>query len=147
MNSHEHFLLFTTTKSSMLKILIADDHPIVRKGLKDLLLEEFNTAHIGEAVDTPTLVSKAKAEEWHIVISDLSMPGGGGLEALRQIKKEIPALPVLILSSQPSNPYAAKMIQEGASGYLNKDAAADKLIDAMKCILDGKHYIPTDAQY
>lgn len=128
----------------MLKILIADDHPIVRKGLKDLLLEEFVSAHIGEAVDCPTLVNKAKEEEWHIVISDLSMPGGGGLEALRQIKKDIPELPVLILSSQPANPYAAKMIQEGASGYLNKDAAADQLIIAMKSILDGKPYIPVD---
>ena len=130
----------------MLKILIADDHPIVRKGLKDLLLEEFNTAHIGEAVDCPTLVALAKEEEWNIVISDLSMPGGGGLEALRQIKRVLPQLPVLILSSQPANPYAAKMIQEGASGYLNKDAASDKLIDAMKCILDGKSYIPVEAQ-
>lgn len=124
----------------MLKILIADDHPIVRKGLKDLLKEEFASAYIGEAVDCPTLVTKAKEEEWNIVISDLSMPGGGGLEALRQIKKDLPELPVLILSSQPANPYAAKMIKEGASGYLNKDAAAESLIVAMKCILDGNIY-------
>jgi two-component system invasion response regulator UvrY len=126
----------------MLKILIADDHPIVRKGLKDLLKEEFTSAYIGEAVDCPTLVAKAKEEEWHIVISDLSMPGGGGLEALRQIKRDLPQLPVLILSSQPENPYADKMINEGAAGYLNKDAAAEKLIDAMKCILGGKLYTP-----
>lgn len=128
----------------MLKILIADDHPIVRKGLKDLLKEEFTSAHIGEAVDCPTLVAKAKEEEWNIVISDLSMPGGGGLEALRQIKKDLPQLPVLILSSQPENPYAAKMINEGAAGYLNKDAAAEKLIDAMKCILEGGLYMPSE---
>jgi two-component system, NarL family, invasion response regulator UvrY len=126
----------------MLKILIADDHPIVRKGLKDLLQEEFASAYIGEAVDCPTLVTKAKEEEWSIVISDLSMPGGGGLEALKQIKRDLPQLPVLILSSQPEVPYADKMIREGASGYLNKDAAAEKLIDAMKCILEGRIWRP-----
>jgi two-component system invasion response regulator UvrY len=128
--------------SYMLKILIADDHPIVRRGLKDMLAEEFESAYIGEAVDCPTLVTKAKEEEWHIVISDLSMPGGGGLEALRQIKKDLPSLPVLILSSQPEDPYASRMIKEGAAGYLNKDAAGDKLVDAMKHILAGNVYMP-----
>jgi two-component system invasion response regulator UvrY len=128
--------------SYMLKILIADDHPIVRRGLKDMLAEEFESAYIGEAVDCPTLVTKAKEEEWHIIISDLSMPGGGGLEALRQIKKDLPFLPVLILSSQPEDPYASRMIKEGAAGYLNKDAAGDKLVDAMKHILAGNIYMP-----
>jgi two-component system invasion response regulator UvrY len=136
-----HHSLYQLT-SYMLKILIADDHPIVRRGLRDMLSEEFETAYIGEAIDCPTLVTKAKEEEWHIVISDLSMPGGGGLEALRQIKKDLPFLPVLILSSQPEDPYASKMIKEGASGYLNKDAAGDKLVGAMKHILAGNIYMP-----
>ena len=85
----------------MLKILIADDHEIVRRGLKQILLEGFAFSEITEANDCPSLVEKAVSGTWDIIVSDLAMPGGGGLEALKQVKKTNPELPVLILSIYP----------------------------------------------
>ena len=126
---------------TMLRFLIADDHEIVRRGLKQLLLEEFSFAKIEEAGDTTTLISKALKGEWNIVISDLAMPGGGGLEALRKIKEELPNLPVLILSIYPADQYALRVIKAGAAGYVNKDTAPDELVKAVQHILTGKKYI------
>src|SRR5688572_790684 len=108
------------TEVDMLRVLIADDHEIVRRGLKQILVEGFAFAHIEEAADCPTLVDKATNSNWDIVVSDLAMPGGGGLEALKQIKKVIPDLPILILSIYPEDQYALRVLKAGASGYLNK---------------------------
>jgi DNA-binding NarL/FixJ family response regulator len=128
----------------MLKFLIADDHEIVRRGLKQILLEEFTFSTVEEAGDTQTLVSKALEGDWSIVISDLAMPGGGGLEALRKIKEKLPQLPVLILSIYPADQYAVRVIKAGAAGYVNKDTAPDELVKAVQHILTGKKYISQD---
>jgi two-component system, NarL family, invasion response regulator UvrY len=125
----------------MLKVLIADDHEIVRRGLKQILLEGFSFAHIEEAGDCPGLVEKAIATTWDIVVSDLAMPGGGGLEALKQIKQQVPGLPVLILSIYPEDQYALRVMKAGAAGYLNKDAAPEELVTAVNRILSGRRYI------
>ena len=125
----------------MLRVLIADDHEIVRRGLKQILVEGFAFAHIEEAGDCPTLVEKASGDKWDIVVSDLAMPGGGGLEALKQIKKIVPELPVLILSIYPEDQYALRVLKAGASGYLNKDAAPEELVTAIQRILSGRRYV------
>jgi DNA-binding NarL/FixJ family response regulator len=125
----------------MLRVLIADDHEIVRRGLKQILVEGFAFAHIDEAGDCPTLVEKALGSEWDIIVSDLAMPGGGGLEALKQIRKAAPDLPVLILSIYPEDQYAMRVLKAGASGYLNKDAAPEQLITAIQRILTGRRYV------
>ena len=125
----------------MVKILIADDHEIVRRGLKQILLEGFAFADIEEAADCPTLVEKATSSEWDIVVSDLAMPGGGGIEALKQIKRIAPALPVLILSIYPEEQYALRVLKSGAAGYLNKDAAPEELVTAVQRILSGRRYV------
>lgn len=125
----------------MLKVLIADDHEIVRRGLKQILVEGFAFATIEEAGDCPTLVEKALGGDWDIIVSDLAMPGGGGLEALKQIKKESPSLPVLILSIYPEDQYALRVLKAGASGYLNKDAAPEELVIAIQRILSGRRYV------
>ena len=125
----------------MLRMLIADDHEIVRRGLKQILAEGFSFAHIDEAGDCPTLVQKALAENWDIIVSDLAMPGGGGLEALKQIKKISPEMPVLILSIYPEDQYAVRVLKAGASGYLNKDAAPEELVIAVQRILSGRRYV------
>lgn len=125
----------------MLKVLIADDHEIVRRGLKQILVEGFAFATIDEAGDCPTLVEKALGGDWDIIVSDLAMPGGGGLEALKQIKKESPSLPVLILSIYPEDQYALRVLKAGASGYLNKDAAPEELVIAIQRILSGRRYV------
>ena len=125
----------------MLKVLIADDHEIVRRGLKQILLEEFPFTHIEEASDTKTLVEKAIAGKWDIILSDLAMPGGGGLDAVRQIRQQNITVPVLILSIYPEDQYALRVIKAGAAGYLNKDAAPEELINAIQRILSGKRHI------
>jgi two-component system invasion response regulator UvrY len=125
----------------MLKILIADDHTVVRKGLRQILLEEFLSAEIEEAVDAEDLMKKVMKKDWDIVISDISMPGRSGLEVLQQIKQHYPRLPVLILSIHPEDQYAVRVLKAGASGYLNKDSAPDELVKAVRQVLLGKKYI------
>lgn len=125
----------------MLRILIADDHIIVRKGLKQILLEEFSGALIEEVPDAEELIKKVMAEKWDVVLSDLSMPGRSGLDALQQIKTSFPDLPVLILSIHPEEQYALRALRSGAAGYLSKDTAPDELVKAVKKVLLGKKYI------
>ncbi|MBX2920520.1 MAG: response regulator transcription factor [Ferruginibacter sp.] len=125
----------------MLRILIADDHSIVRKGLKQILLDEFPAAQIDEVPDAEELIKKVMAEKWDVVVSDLSMPGRSGLDALQQIKASHPNLPVLILSIHPEEQYALRALKSGASGYLSKDTAPDELVKAVQKVLLGKKYI------
>jgi two-component system, NarL family, invasion response regulator UvrY len=125
----------------MTKILIADDHTVVRRGLKQILLEEFPFAFIDEVGDAEELIKKVMKDEWDVIISDLSMPGRSGLESLQQIKQYHPKLPVLILSVHPEEQYAIRVLKAGASGYLNKDLAPEELVKAVNCVLSGKKYI------
>jgi DNA-binding NarL/FixJ family response regulator len=125
----------------MKRILIADDHIIVRKGIIQILLEEFPSAFIDEASTAEELIEKAINGKWDIVITDISMPGRSGLEALHQIKLSRPSLPVLILSMHPEEQYAIRVLKAGASGYLNKEIAPAQLITAITQILSGKKYI------
>lgn len=124
-----------------MRILIADDHSIVRRGLKQILIEEFTDAVIEEAGDGNETLKKIRVEQVDIVISDLSMPGKSGLETLKQLKEEFPKLPVLILSMHPEDQYAIRVLKAGAAGYLTKDSAADELVKAVKQILSGRRYI------
>ncbi len=125
----------------MLKILIADDHTVVRKGLKQILLDEFPGAKIEEVPDAEGLIKKVMQGKWDIVVSDLSMPGRSGLDALQQIKISNPGLPVLILSIHPEEQYALRALKAGAAGYLSKDTAPDELVKAVQKVLLGKKYI------
>ncbi|HQW92035.1 MAG TPA: response regulator transcription factor [Ferruginibacter sp.] len=125
----------------MLRILIADDHHVVRKGLRQILLDEFPTSVIEDVADAEELIKKVMHAKWDVVISDLSMPGRSGLDALQQIKLSYPDLPVLILSIHPEEQYALRALKSGASGYLSKDAAPDELVKAVKKVMLGKKYI------
>ncbi len=125
----------------MLRILIADDHTVVRKGLRQILLEEFPNAVIDEVPDAEELIKKVMSAQWDVVVSDLSMPGRSGLDALQQIKLSFPDLPVLILSIHPEEQYALRALKSGASGYLSKDTAPDELVKAVQKVLLGKKYI------
>jgi DNA-binding NarL/FixJ family response regulator len=124
-----------------MRILIADDHTVVRKGLRQILLDEFPGAEIEEVSDGGELVKKVMLGKWDVVVSDLSMPGRSGLEALQQIKLSHPDLPVLILSIHPEEQYALRALKSGASGYLSKDTAPDELVKAVQKVLLGKKYI------
>lgn len=125
----------------MMRILIADDHTVVRKGLRQIILEAFPSAHIEEVGDAESLVRQAMANPWDIVITDLSMPGRSGLDALHQLKQQQPKLPVLILSIHPEEQYAIRVLKAGAAGYLSKDAASEELVGAIQRVLLGKKYI------
>jgi two-component system, NarL family, invasion response regulator UvrY len=125
----------------MIRILVADDHIVVRRGLRMILLEGFPGAHIEEVGDAEDLIKQVMKAEWDVVISDLSMPGRSGLDALQQIKPMKPNLPVLILSIHPEEQYALRVLKAGASGYLSKDMAPDELVNAVQKVMLGKKYI------
>jgi two-component system invasion response regulator UvrY len=125
----------------MLRFLIADDHSVVRKGLRQILLEEFPSAEIIETADAAALFMKVLREEWDVVITDISMPDKSGLEVLQQIRRDYPRLPVLILSAHSEDQYAIRALKAGASGYLCKDSASEELVTAIRRILLGKKYI------
>jgi two-component system invasion response regulator UvrY len=124
-----------------MRILIADDHAIVRRGLREILLEEYPSAIIAEAPDAEELLKKIFQEKYDLVISDLNMPGRGGLDALKQIKQAFPKLPVLIMSIYPEDQYAVRAIRAGASGYFNKNSIHEELFRAIESVRNGKKYI------
>jgi DNA-binding NarL/FixJ family response regulator len=125
----------------MLKILIADDHAVVRKGLKQILLEEYPSAMIGEVGDAESLIAEVVKEDWGIVICDMSMPGRSGLDALTQLKQVTPHIPVLIMSMHPEDQYALRVLKAGAAGYLGKDNIHDNIIKAVQTVQLGKKFI------
>ena len=125
----------------MIRILVADDHTVVRRGLRQILLEGFPGALVEEVGDAEDLIKNVVKSTWDVVISDLSMPGRSGLDALQQIKQLHPNLPVLILSIHPEDQYALRVLKSGASGYLSKDMAPDELVNAVKKVMLGKKYI------
>jgi two-component system, NarL family, invasion response regulator UvrY len=124
-----------------MRILVADDHIVVRRGLKMILLEGFPGAEIIEVGDAEDLIKQALKNDFDVVISDLSMPGRTGLDALVQVKQSKPNLPFLILSIHPEDQYAIRVLKAGASGYLSKDMAPDELVNAVQKVLLGKKYI------
>lgn len=125
----------------MLRILLADDHAVVRRGVKQIIAEAFAQATFGEAQNTHELLDLIGGEPWDIVVLDLNMPGGNGLETLKQIKLIHPLLPVLILTMFPEDQYAVRTIRAGAAGYLNKESAPEELVQAIHKVLLGGKYI------
>ena len=124
-----------------MKILITDDHPIVRQGLKQLLKETFESTIVDEAGNGTEALDKIKMEKYDIVLLDVAMPGMNGLEVLKEIQKFNKTLPVLIISIYPEDQYALRCLKAGASGYLTKDTASDELTLAVERILSGKKYV------
>ena len=125
----------------MLKILIADDHPIVRQGLKQVLAESRDMVVAGEAGDGQEVLSEVSQRDFDIVVLDITMPGRNGLDILRDIKHMNPELPVLILSFHPEEQYALRALRSGASGYLTKQSAVSELETAIRKIAAGGKYV------
>ena len=124
-----------------IKIVIADDHAIVREGLKQIVAEEKDMRVCGEAEDAASLMELLKNEKWNVVVLDINMPGKSGLEALKDIKQFYPDLPVLILSMFSEDQYGLRAIKAGASGYLKKVSAPTELVTAIRKIVSGRKYI------
>ena len=127
--------------SGSLRILIIDDHPIVRQGLKQTLADASEIGEISEAATPHEAMDLVRQREWDVVILDIGLPGRGGLEVLKDIKQEAPRLPVLILSMHPEEQYAVRAIRAGAAGYLTKETAPEKLVDAVRRVVSGGRYI------
>jgi len=128
----------------MKRIILADDHSFIRLGLIQILKDEYPSVEIKEVSDGEMLIKEVTLHDWDLVISDLDMPGRSGLEALEQIKLIKPELPVIILSIYTEDLYAVRVLRAGASGYLNKNAAPDELINAIKRISLGRKYITSE---
>lgn len=124
-----------------IKILIADDHAIVREGLKQIVAEEKDILVAGEAENSSKLMELLEKEKWNLVVLDINMPGKSGLEALKDIKQLYPDLPVLILSMFSEDQYGLRAIKAGASGYLKKVSAPTELVTAIRKIVSGGKYI------
>jgi two-component system, NarL family, invasion response regulator UvrY len=125
----------------MIRILIADDHSIVREGLKQILAETPDMKVTGEASNAEEVLQRVREERWDIVILDISLPDRNGLEVMKQIKDQYPKLPILILSMHAEAQYAVRALKSGASGYLTKESASHQLIDAIKDVAEGGKYV------
>lgn len=124
-----------------MKILITDDHAVVRQGLKQILLEEFTRAEFGEATNAQEAIERVWKENWDVVVLDITMPGRSGLEVLKEIKKSRPKLPVLVLSMHPEDQFAVRILKIGASGYMTKESAPNELVGAVKKVIAGGRYV------
>lgn len=125
----------------MIKILLADDHPYLRRGLSQILTDAFPGAVIGEASNVPELLEQAQKHRWDVVVLDLTMPGRGGLEGLHELKRLLPHLPALVLSVHPEDQFAVRVLRAGGAGYLTKESAPQELVQAIKVISRGGKYI------
>jgi two-component system invasion response regulator UvrY len=125
----------------VIRVLIADDHPLVRSGLRQILAPEPDFAVPGEAADSEQAVKSVDEQNWDVVLLDISMPGRDGLDALREIRRRRPALPVLILSMHSEDQFAIRAIKAGASGYITKVLPPNELIHAIRRVSTGKKYV------
>jgi DNA-binding NarL/FixJ family response regulator len=130
-----------------IQILIADDHAIVRAGLKQFIANEPDMIVAGEAADGTETLAFIRDRECNVVLLDLSMPGKNGIDTLRELKRGRPDLPVLILSAHAEEQYAVTLLRAGASGYINKESASDQLVSAIRTVVNGGKYVsPSIAQ-
>lgn len=124
-----------------MRVLIADDHAIVRKGLREILREASETTTVGEASNGSEALDKIHREAWDVVVLDITMPGQNGLEVLKELKRLQPGLPVLMLSMHSGYHYVMGSLRAGASGYLNKETAPEELVTAIRTAIDGGIYV------
>ena len=124
-----------------MKFLIADDHAIVRRGLAQILCDEFPAAKVKEVVNSNQVLEETRRESWDVILLDISMPGRNGIETLKQIRAEGVKAPILMLSMHPEDQYGVRVLKAGASGFLSKDSATDELLTAIHRVLSGRKYI------
>jgi DNA-binding NarL/FixJ family response regulator len=125
----------------MNRILLVDDHEVVRQGLKQILAESFPKAAFGDASSGEEALLRVRAESWDIVVLDISLPGRGGLTTLKELRQENPRLPVLVLSMHPEEQFAVRALKAGAAGYVTKRTAARDVVAAVRKVLSGSRYV------
>ncbi|HEY2953479.1 MAG TPA: response regulator transcription factor [Verrucomicrobiae bacterium] len=125
----------------MIKVLIADDHAIVRRGLKQIVAETGDIVVGGEAINGDEVMEQVRAKSFDVVVLDITMPGRNGLDTLKELKREQPRLPVLMLSMHAEDQYAMRVMKAGAAGYLPKEGAPEELVNAIRKVHSGAQYI------
>jgi len=124
-----------------MKVLIADDHPVVRHGLKQILSADPDVVVVGEAKNGNEALELARKLDWDVAVMDYSMPGRSGLELLTEIKREFPQRPVLVLSMHPEEVHARRVLKAGGAGYMNKESAGEELAAAIRKVVGGGKYV------
>ncbi len=123
-----------------MRILLVDDHPVVRRGIRQILIDGLERVTVGEAADAPQALTSVRSGDWDILVLDLTLPGVSGLDLHKEIRRSHGALPVLVLSMHPAAQFARRVLAAGASGYLNKDSAPTELIAAIQQVRQGRPY-------
>jgi two-component system, NarL family, invasion response regulator UvrY len=123
------------------RILLVDDHPVVRQGIKQVLAGAFDPAQVGEAESAEEGLNEVRGTDWDVMVLDISLPGMSGLDLLKELRRECPDLPVLVLSMHPPDQFARRAINAGASGYLTKDSAPTELVRAVGEVISGRRYL------
>jgi DNA-binding NarL/FixJ family response regulator len=124
-----------------IRILIADDHPLLRNGLRQVISQEADLEVAGEAEDSDQVLKRLEEEPYDVVVLDLMMPGRGGMDVLRDIRRHFPRIPILILSMYAEEQFAIRTIKAGASGYLSKETSGLELVNAIRRVASGKKYV------
>jgi two-component system, NarL family, invasion response regulator UvrY len=125
----------------MTRILLVDDHPIVRQGIKQVLADAFNPAVVGEAANAQEGMSEVLGTDWDVMVLDITLPGASGLDLLKDLRRERPTLPVLVLSMHPPEQFARRAMSAGASGYLSKNSPPIELVKAVGEVIAGRRYL------
>lgn len=125
----------------MLKILLVDDHAVVRRGLRQIIEEEIPGVACGEACDAEEALELLSERSWDVLILDITLPGQSGMDVLKQAKQRWPELPVLVLSMHPEDQYAMRVLKLGAAGYMTKETAPDELVRAIRKVLQGERCV------
>ena len=133
-------------ESRVRKVLLVDDHPVVRQGISRILAAEIADLSLAEAVDGPSAMEELRERPPHLVLLDLSLPGDSGLSLLRRIRREFPSTPVMIVSMHPADQFAQRALDAGAVGYVAKDSDPQDLVDAVRSALAGRRHVPPEVQ-
>jgi two-component system, NarL family, invasion response regulator UvrY len=128
-------------RRAIVRILIADDHPVVRRGLKDIVASELDMTVVGEAGTGDEALEMARELEWDVAVLDYSMPGCSGAELVRELKRQHPGRPVLVLSILPEDVHAGQVFKAGGAGYINKASCNEDLTGAIRKVVDGGKYV------
>ena len=133
-------------ESRVRRVLLVDDHPVVRQGISRILAAQIGDLALAEAVDGTSALDELRERPPHLVLLDLSMPGDAGLSLLRKIRREFPSVPGMIVSMHPADQFAQRALQAGAVGYVAKDSDPQELVEAVRAALAGRRHVPAELQ-
>jgi two-component system invasion response regulator UvrY len=129
----------------MIRILLVDDHPVVRHGIRTILTERFKGAVVGEAGDAESALVQVRESPWDVVVADISLPGSSGLDLIKELRRTHPSLPTLVISMHPAAQFARRALSAGAAGYLTKDSEPSEFVSAIEDARRGRKYVGKDS--